>query len=211
MTRLGANSLLAALALPENDAPTHPAPFDASWDLTWIDRLTGKYRAVFDAPGFADGTAIVRSMLWCDEYKDVYGTTRAAMSAVLVLRHTGIWLALSDAYWKRFKVGKEISLRSPDGGRWAEENPALSTAPGTPAAFSRYTLPQFISEGGIALACDLSLRQAVRSITHADALDDAAAGERAREALVPGVILQPSGVFAALRAQEAGCKYIVAS
>ena len=25
--------------------------------------------------------------------------------------------------------------------------------------------------------------------------------------LVPGVILQPSGVFAALRAQDAGCRY----
>jgi intracellular sulfur oxidation DsrE/DsrF family protein len=29
--------------------------------------------------------------------------------------------------------------------------------------------------------------------------------------VVPGVILQPSGVFGVLRAQEAGCNYILAS
>jgi hypothetical protein len=29
--------------------------------------------------------------------------------------------------------------------------------------------------------------------------------------MVPGVILQPSGVFAAVRAQEAGCHYVRAS
>jgi intracellular sulfur oxidation DsrE/DsrF family protein len=29
--------------------------------------------------------------------------------------------------------------------------------------------------------------------------------------LLPGVTLQPSGVFAVLRAQEAGCQYLLAS
>ena len=29
--------------------------------------------------------------------------------------------------------------------------------------------------------------------------------------VVPGVILQPSGVFATLRAQEAGCQYLLAT
>ena len=29
--------------------------------------------------------------------------------------------------------------------------------------------------------------------------------------VLPGVILQPSGVFATLRAQEAGCQYLLAS
>jgi len=29
--------------------------------------------------------------------------------------------------------------------------------------------------------------------------------------MLPGVVMQPSGVFAALRAQDAGCKYLRAS
>lgn len=43
------------------------------------------------------------------------------------------------------------------------------------------------------------------------ALFRAAARARAKEMLIPGVILQPNGIFAALRAQEAGCAYVMAS
>jgi intracellular sulfur oxidation DsrE/DsrF family protein len=42
-------------------------------------------------------------------------------------------------------------------------------------------------------------------------LSDEAALTRAISLLVPGVILQPSGVFAAIRAQQEGCIYLRAS
>jgi hypothetical protein len=45
----------------------------------------------------------------------------------------------------------------------------------------------------------------------ADKLDAPAALARAKEEMIPGIILQPNGIFAALRAQEAGCAYIMAS
>jgi intracellular sulfur oxidation DsrE/DsrF family protein len=41
--------------------------------------------------------------------------------------------------------------------------------------------------------------------------DRDAAVARAKTMLIPGIVLQPSGVFAVLRAQEAGCNYILAS
>jgi hypothetical protein len=40
-------------------------------------------------------------------------------------------------------------------------------------------------------------------------LDQAKAREMALKHVVPGIILQPSGVFATLRAQEAGCQYLL--
>ncbi len=44
---------------------------------------------------------------------------------------------------------------------------------------------------------------------------DGTTGDTARKAalagVLPGVILQPSGVFVALHAQDAGCKYLRAS
>jgi intracellular sulfur oxidation DsrE/DsrF family protein len=45
----------------------------------------------------------------------------------------------------------------------------------------------------------------------ADKVSKEEAEKRARAQLLPGVILQPSGVFAVLRAQQAGCDYIKAS
>jgi hypothetical protein len=48
-------------------------------------------------------------------------------------------------------------------------------------------------------------------IVKADKISDAEARTRAIGYLVPGVILQPSGVFAVTRAQEAGASYVKAS
>lgn len=213
LRRAGAVSLLAAAVSIDADAesPSHPVPHGGPWDLSWTGRVTGRFRAVFDSPDISGGDAVFRAMVWCDQYHEVYGTKRSDMSPVLVLRHRGLRLAMNDAFWKRFEIGKESKVLSPEGKEWAEANPVLSVAPDTPPAFSRYTLPQFIADGGIALGCGVAFAELVARIKQSASLSDAAADQIARDSLVPGVILQPSGVFAVLRAQEAGCKYILAS
>jgi len=150
-------------------------------------------------------------MVWCDNYKEAYGTPRSDMSPVLVLRHKGLRLALNDAMWKRFDFGKDSKVLTPDGKEWAVANPVLSSDPSAGEPFASYTLPNFIARGGIVLGCGVAFGEVVSRLKKADAVSDSVARQRALEALVPGVILQPSGVFAVLRAQEAGCKYIIAS
>jgi hypothetical protein len=44
-----------------------------------------------------------------------------------------------------------------------------------------------------------------------DKLQGAAARERALSMVVPGVTLQPNGIFAVTLAQESGCAYVAAS
>jgi len=44
-----------------------------------------------------------------------------------------------------------------------------------------------------------------------DKVSEDEARKRGIAMMVPGVILQPSGVFACIRAQEAGCTYVKAS
>jgi hypothetical protein len=214
---LGGTSLFAlggapaAFRAPSFGASDHPAPLDDKFDVSWTDKVQGKFRAVFDSPELAEGAALFRSMIWCDEYKAVYGTARSEMSPVLVVRHQAIHLAMNDEYWKRFKIGKEVKLKTPEGKKWAEANPIRVSPPGTPEKFSRYNLETFIAEGGVVLACNLAFSTPVSKFQEKDKLDDATARQRAIEHLIPGVVLQPSGVFAVLRAQEAGCKYILAS
>jgi hypothetical protein len=189
----------------------HPAPLDTTFDLTWADRVTGKFRAVFDSPGLSEGAGLFRAVVWCDEYKSVYGTARSEMSPVLVVRHEAIELAMNDEYWKRFKIGKEVKLKTPEGKKWAEANPVGGPTPGALPKFARYNIVNFIEDGGTVLACNLAFGDVIARFMKEDKLDNAAARQRAIEHLVPGVILQPSGVFAVLRAQEAGCHYIIAS
>ena len=212
---LGAGGLLATGGMPAfaaTGSDHHPTPVSDKWDLSWCDRVTGKVRAVFDSPGVAEGAALFRAEVWRDEQMEVYGTAIRDASAVLVFRHEGIWLVMNDAFWGRFDIGKQLKLKDANGKQWATINPIASTPPGSPKEFANFNLPAFIASGGIVLACNLAFSlDIVPKFKDADKLSDDDAKKRALEHLLPGVILQPSGVFAALRAQQAGCSYVLAS
>lgn len=206
---LGAGGVLAAGGNPRIAAAL-PVPVSDKWDVSWCDRVNGKVRAVFDSPGVAEGAALFRAQVWRDEHKEVYGTPIAESSAVIVFRHEGIPLVMNDAFWGRFKVGKELKLKDDKTKKWTTVNPIASTPPGTPEKFANYNLPAFIASGGIVLACNFAFGDMVQKFIEADKLSKEEARKRAIEHLIPGVILQPSGVFAALRAQQAGCNYLLA-
>ena len=78
---------LAALGAHSFKVSEHPEPIDDKFDVSWADKVQGKFRAVFDSPEISEGAALFRAMIWCDEYKSVYGTARSEMSPVLVVRH----------------------------------------------------------------------------------------------------------------------------
>ena len=67
------------------------------------------------------------------------------------------------------------------------------------------TVPAFVAAGGIILACHLAFQEVLSQVAREHALQGGAAEARARTMVLPGVILQPSGYFAVLRAQQAGC------
>ena len=190
----------------------HPAPVDDKFDLTWPDRIErAKFRAVFDSPEINDGSALFRAIVWCDQYKEMYGTPRADMAPVIVFRHRAIPLIMGDDYWKRFNIGKERKVTTPEGKKWAESNPILGAQPDSTGAYEKYSLRKFLEDGGTVLACNFAFAMVVGRFQKEDKLDSAAARQAALAQMVPGVILQPSGIFGVLRAQEAGCKYILAS
>jgi hypothetical protein len=207
---LGTASIAAALPLSARGADAQ-GPVTSAWDMTWVDRVKGKYRAVFDSPEVSDGAGLFRAVIWSRQYKEVYGTPPQDMSAVLVVRHAAIWLAMNDDFWKTYAVGKRNRLKAADTGRWYDRNPIASAPPGGPPEFADMTIPKFIAGGGIVLACHLAFRDVTAVVKKDEKLTDDDAEKRARSAIIPGVILQPSGVFAVLRGQEAGCHYILAS
>jgi hypothetical protein len=212
---LGAGGVLAAGGVPKfraAGAGHHPLPVSDTWDLSWCDRVNGKVRAVFDSPAASEGDAMFRAQVWREEQQEVYGTPVSEASAVLVFRHQGISMVMKDAYWARFGIGKHLKIKDAKGKQWVTGNPIASTPPGGPEQFANYNLPAFMASGGIVLACNYAFGESVVSrFKKADKLSDDDARKRAMEFLIPGVILQPSGVFATLRAQQAGCHYLLAS
>ena len=203
---LGALSL-GALPLSLDAAPTG-AP-DPKWDLGWVQRVTGKHRVVLDVPEIDSGYGVWRASIWASQYQQVLGAAPRDLSTVLVLRHTGIMLAMREPFWQQYGVGKAKGAMHPVSMEPTDRNPALLAD--VPAPFDSLALDKLIARGGIVLACNLAFDEPVRMVKAADGLSDDAARARALELLVPGVILQPSGIFAVIRAQEAGCQYVRAS
>jgi hypothetical protein len=183
------------------------------WDLSWVDKLTGKHKAVFDVPEIESGYGVWRATVWTNQYRNVLKVPAAELSPVVVLRHAGIVLAMQQSFWDKYGIGKTKKVTHPITGQQTNRNPALlsSTRGEIDANFDPMALDKFIARGGIALACDLALQDCIELIKSKDRVTAEVARQRAIAAMVPGVILQPSGVFAAVRAQEAGCSYVRAS
>lgn len=207
---VGASAL--ATSVPSQAAAPAAAATGGAWDLSWADRVNGKHRAVFDSPEFSGGAGLFRAVVWKHQYKEVYGTAPEDMNAVLVLRAEAIWLAMNDGFWKDYEVGEKQGFKRRDTGAFHTVNPIASApAPAKPDAADN-TVPAFLAAGNIVLACNLAFGAVVGLVKKTDKLaTDDEARKKALAGLLPGVILQPSGVFAALRAQEAGCSYILAS
>ncbi|MDB4948938.1 MAG: hypothetical protein JWM27_1587 [Gemmatimonadetes bacterium] len=186
------------------------APVTDKWDMTWVERVKGRHRGVFDSPELAGGMALFRAVMWQDQMKEVYGVERPDASAVLVLRHTAIPLVMNDEFWSRFAIGRAMKVKGPHG-RWATANPIRVSPPGTPAKWASYNLESFVAGGGTVLGCGVAFEEIAARFVQRDKLSPEDAAKAAREHMLPGVVLQPSGVFAVMAAQEAGCNYILAS
>ena len=214
----GALPLPLSLSLSRNEMTAahgsdSSAPSSAEWDLTWVNKLTGKHKAVFDVPEIESGYGVWRATVWTNQYHNVLKVPLSDMSPAVVLRHTGIVLAMQQSFWDKYGIGKAKNVTHPLTLQPTDRNPVLlsSTRGEIDANYDPMALDKFIARGGIALACDLALQDCIELIKSKDGVSAEVARQRAIAAMVPGVILQPSGVFAAVRAQEAGASYLRAS
>jgi hypothetical protein len=183
------------------------------WDVTWASRLTGKHKAVFDCPEVESGYGVWRASIWAQQYREVLRVQPNDLAMVIILRHNGIVLAMQQAFWDKYKIGDAKKVLHPVTQEITDRNPVLlsSTRKEVPERLDPYALDRFIARGGVVLACNLAFQDCVDLIEKQDGVSPDVARGRALALIVPGVILQPSGVFAAVRAQEAGCSYVRAS
>jgi hypothetical protein len=210
-----AGSLTAAQAAPTpNVAPTPPAPgTPLHWDDSWTARLAAKHKAVFDGPSVDDGIALDMAVGYLNGMRDALNAaTSADAQAVVVIRHSAVPMLYNDAIWMKYHVGKEDKIKNPMTGTWATGNPfartegsgSTSDAGPEPAP----TIAWLASHGHIVLGCDLATRGYAHIFAHRSGAEWHLVYEELKANLLPGVILQPNGVYAVHRAQEAGCTYI---
>jgi len=220
---LGAGGLTAVagpLDFRNGDGGGDPYVKSDKWDMSWIKRVHGKARAVFDIVTTDGNGGWGRVTMWRDQANEVYGGPKE-VTPVAVIRHGAIRLAMNDAYWAEFPPATGRGRGAAPGDTTSRpatpppppppsRNPIGTPKPGASAQDKSETLEGFLAGGGIVLACNVAFSFGPRgAVARARGLTGdagiAEADKLARAMLIPGVILMPSGVFALIAAQQAGC------
>jgi hypothetical protein len=207
----------AGCASPAAAATSAAAPAGApssgarstQWDDSWFARLTAKHKAVFDSPQIEDGMAVANASFFVSGMRDAAGAGEHDVQAVVVVRHQAIPMAFNDAMWQKYEIGKDKKIKAPGSDDWATRNPWIAGRRAAPdSAEPQANFTWLAAHGHILLACDRATRNYANTIARNFKLEQKAVYDEIKANLVPGFILQPTGVYAVLRAQEAGCAYI---
>jgi hypothetical protein len=170
----------------------------------WLARLTGKYRQVFDCTSSNDGFGVLFGLTFLETTKSALKATDKDVNAALVYRHFAMPLMLNDSAWAKYKIGELVGVKDPKTNAPATRNIFRDQILGHPGL----TYEQAMAKNGVIMvACNMAL-------TVLSGMQAPKAGVTAEQAkadwtaaLLPGVNLAPSGVYAVNRAQQAGCTY----
>ena len=180
----------------------------AVWDMSWVDQLRGaQHRAVFDSPALSDGAALDLAAGIQNDFKDVYGSDDV-VRMVIIMRQLGQVMAFSDELWDRYEIGKERKLEDPVTKQPARRNPWAKVQPGDPAWAAASRLESLRARGAIFLVCNRASMNWAASAAERTKTDLEKVRNEVRNGLVPGATLMPTGAFALVRAQNAGCAYM---
>ena len=186
-----------------------PEQSEIQWDTSWMERITAKHKVVFDSPQINDGDALYNAAGYFDWVKDVFKTGDSDSSIVVVLRHAAVPMLYNDAMWAKYDFGGETKTTDPSTKKSAKRNVFYKrlAKDGKPAAGVEGAagIAALTSRGVIFLGCDKATRAYASQIAEKTKQQESAVYEELRQNLVPTATLMPTGIFATLLAQEAGC------
>ncbi len=160
----------------------------------WVPLIKGKHKQVFDCVMPNDGWGPTYGLNYLDTIEQAKKLTDKDLSAVVVLRHMSMPLTLNDATWAKYKIGEFLNVKDPKTN--------------APAIRNMLTYEQMITNRGIIMvACNLALTVLSEMTAAKAGVSKDQAKKDWEAALLKGVYLAPSGVYAVNRAQEAGCSY----
>jgi len=196
---------IGGLASRVDAQPVEPA--SADWDNKWMTRIKGKYRQVFDAMEVNSGFPLVMTRIWLMTNSDAYKIPETDMSAVTVLRHNAICMAMTDAIWSKYKLGEVFNITDPTTSKPAERNIFAQAATFAIPPFSAGAVDKLMGSGVIFCGCNMAVLHFSQVSGEKVGIDKDTAYNDWKGGLIPGITLVPSGVLAVGRAQDHMCRY----
>jgi intracellular sulfur oxidation DsrE/DsrF family protein len=181
----------------------------SSWDTSWLDRLaSAQYRVVFNASEIAEGAAMNFAGTFFDHFHEVHDTNDKQTRPVIVFRRLGTPMGFNDAMWDRYAIGADSKVTDSATHAPARRNVFWKARPGASPESVADKIETLQARGLICLVCNVALNSfgSVYAAAVKRNVDEVRADLKAN--LIPGAILVPSGIYALIRAQNAGCAFM---
>ena len=167
------------------------------WDMSWLDRLTGKHKQVFDIGDFEVGLRVV--MNWLDAWQSVYGLRHPEVNAIVGIASQAYPLNATDEMYAKFPIGEMWKVTDPATGKPATRN--IFADGGNPR------VKPLQARGAIFWMCNNALNNIAGRMGDAVKRPQAEVFAELKSGLLPGVILVPAHTMLLGMCQERGCTY----
>jgi hypothetical protein len=189
-----------SLVLPEF-AEGMQAP--QGWDLSFVDRYTGKHKQVFDIMDTGLGLVVIKN--WLDAWESVYGLKDPDVNAIAGIAGKGFVINASDALFASLPIGRLFAVNDADGNP-AQKSPFLDGGQGMMAGAGVRPLQ---ARGVTFWMCNNALNAVSARIAAAVQRPQPEVYQEVRAGLNPGVIVVPAHTMLVGMVQEKGFTYEV--
>lgn len=196
-----ANPLQAStLELPEEEL--HEAE-------KWMKGIKGKHRIAYDGSTFHDGFPVVWNWAFYLTNNQT-GVADEDITAMTVIRHSAIAIALKSSLWEKYKLGEFFGINDNSTGKPSLRNPMYEPQEGDMPLPPIQGIKEMQGRGAMFCVCNLALNVYSGFIAPGMGMTAEEVYKDFLDGVHPGIQVVPSGVWALGRAQEHGCGYIFA-
>jgi intracellular sulfur oxidation DsrE/DsrF family protein len=201
IARMSVAAAAMAIDADELRAASRANVSSSKWDTSWIDRVeSAKFRVVFNASDISDGAAMNYADTFFGDYHEVHGTSDKDTRPVIVFRRLGTPMAFNNAMWDKYSLGEDTKVTDETTKAPAKRNVFWTG--------KSWSIDALQARGMVSLVCNIATENWGRGIAQKRSLPVEEVQKDLKANLVPGAILVPSGIFALIRAQNAGCAYM---
>lgn len=206
---VGAATLGAStLARPFQMAAAVPpimTPADAKSLNAWLGKIKGTHKQVFDSMMPDGGIPLAWARVFLMTNKAV-GVADKDCTAVLVLRHESVALAMEDRLWAKYNLGEVFKFNDPATKTASVRNMFWKPKPNE-LMLPGMAVNELMESGVLIGVCDMALTVYSKHVAESMKMDADECKKDWVSGVFPGIEIVPSGVLAVNRAQEHGCTY----
>jgi hypothetical protein len=174
----------------------------------WFKQIKGTHRIVYDGNYPHKGFPIIWNWAFYLSNNET-GSPDNDITAMTVLRHDGIPFAFNSSLWKKYPLGEIFHVKKADGTTY-DRNPYYEPQEGDFPLPVIQGIKDMQARGAMFCVCNLAISVYSGAVAQQMGLDPKETYEEWIAAVLPGIQIVPSGVWALGRAQENGCGYIFA-